>query len=162
MSFEEELHSNGFVILRNQFQVPDPVRKELERQSNLKSSLPIFNENSTKRSDKNRLQVNLKRTRPIKDFIDQLDKLSQETNLITKDHHRSVPVLLRSKKGCQKQHAHSDYIPNLEFIKTIKEGQSGYHKIPLLFIYSIMYTKIDIWKKGIKWMGSRTIKKKDS
>jgi len=144
---EFNLHITGYTVFREAIKVDDKIMEELNNQVDKKAGI-IFNHNTEKKNDKKRVQCNLSTKKPfIKTFINNITNFINKNigndNLTINDW-----VILKSKKGCQKQAAHSDYVPDKTFKKAME--MSSKDIIPLLILISLEpETYIYVWNKSI-------------
>jgi hypothetical protein len=136
----ENLHTNGYAILKNAISIPESMVGDLLDQIEKKGG-PIFN---SSRNDNKRLQCNLKPNKEYSHIIRKIEKNVQEINPLL------IPskwAIIYSKIGCKKQLAHLDYENCEEFQNVIKED----NKTPLLVIVAVMPgTAVYLWEGSVQ------------
>ena len=133
------METDGYLVLPN-FLNPNSLKQTLE--SYKTKTQYIFNGSE---NDHKRKQVNVPHTL-VKDFRDELLKQP----FITKQHCVDYFVLLRSLPGCQRQMAHTDYIPDEELLCCSAEDR------PLLCVLALEdKTKLVVWPGSHKVISGR-------
>ena len=145
------LHSDGYIIFKNAIDVNDEILEELKSQINKKANI-IFNRNEfTGKNDRKRLQCDLNYTEQFMGrFIDQITEFINgkiNNDVLTFNNW----AILHSKKGCNRQAPHTDYVADDQFIKSMTyANKKNKGLIPLLVLISVMpETYLNIWEKSI-------------
>lgn len=132
----QDLHENGYVVMPTKINVPDNVFNNVIRQTE-KKEYTIFNHNeNNKRNDYKRKQRPLEvKSKYMRAFMKQItDPMSQLfPELVMNDW-----VIIHSKPGCRDQAAHTDYVPDIEFIHD--------EKVPINILVCLQDgTKLNAW-----------------
>jgi len=140
---KRSLHTDGYVHIKNIFDIPDSIHKELVSQIDKKSSA-IFNHNESKTTnDRKRRQIKLKiKSKRMIDFIAVINKYltSINPNLTVNDW-----IIIKSLSKCTDQAAHCDYAQVGDILKTADE------QMPLSVLVAIEpETKLHVWPKSIR------------
>lgn len=134
------METNGFLILPS-FANPSLITKQL--QSYKQRTEHIFN--GPGRNDHKRRQVSLPES-VTKNLRDEILCLP----FLTEHHFVEDFVLLHSLPGCQRQAAHTDYIPDTELFQCDAET------LPYLFLFAIEdKTKLVVWPGSHKVIQGR-------
>ncbi len=133
------MDTDGYIVLP-QFLNPNSLQKTLE--SYRKKTQTIFN---GEENDHKRRQVSV----PASDVMEFREELLSLPYL-TKFHCVDYFVLLRSLPGCERQLAHTDYIPDEELLMSTAENR------PLLCVLALEdNTKLVVWPGSHKLIGGR-------
>jgi hypothetical protein len=131
----EALHIDGYVHLKSWISVTEAHTLLSSCAPLVATATYIFNDNPTQKEDRKRVQEKMPK------------RLS---NILHKKLVATFPekeindfVILKSKAGCQKQAAHTDYIPIPDILNAADD------KIPLLFLLALEdNTKLLVWPKS--------------
>lgn len=141
---DSSLHSVGFKIYEAAITVPQSVIDVVVNKGN--KAPAIFNHNESSRNDKKRRQYTLstnKTNTVMKKFLESLNQYIREN--VSDILEPATWVVIHSKKGCQDQAAHCDFIPDLK-LATVPDEH-----MPLGVIVALMPgTRLNIWPCSIK------------
>jgi hypothetical protein len=133
------METDGYLLLP-QFLNPTSLQKTLQPYKT--KTQYIFNGST---NDHKRRQVNV-HTMDVKEFRDELLNLP----FLTRYHCLDYFVLLRSLPGCERQLAHTDYIPDEELLTCSSEDR------PLLCVLALEdKTKLIVWPGSHKIINGR-------
>ena len=138
----QDIHLQGYVVLKNSFNVTDELLADLQRQV-ANTATPIFN---SKHNDFKRKQCILRTNTTTRPLLTSLKTVVAATNPLLKP---SAWVILHSDENCKRQLAHLDYINTNELQSVLREPL----KMPLLVLAAVMTgTKIHMWKHSLPVM----------
>jgi hypothetical protein len=101
--------------------------------------------NAAKTNDHKRRQVNLH-----SEIVKGLQEEIQSLPFLSEVHHVEDFVLLRSLRGCSRQAAHTDYIPDASLL------QCEPYKLPFLFLFALQDdTRLVVWPGSHKVIQGR-------
>lgn len=130
------LHSNGFIIIKDFIDVEDKVVKSLKKQV-IRKGKPIFGVD-LKRTQCNLATNSIPTRRFMTDLNSKIDALFNSDCYI-----RSHWVVLHSKSGSKRQQPHHDYEPSDEL------SNCPENKFPLAILCTLMdNTTLNVWLDG--------------
>lgn len=146
IEIESELHTNGYQIFENVFQIDQEllnIIRDTVVKASLKETSVIFNHNTKSKDDNKRRQYNLPLSGEYMKKFDEKIKMFVKQNIKTSSI-PTDPVIIHSLSNCQVQAAHCDYTPNdLKSISNID--------IPLSMLLCLMKdTTLRIWPNSSK------------